>query len=61
MDIHSGFSRIVPAVVEFDAAVLGDRSDESVNLSEPVRAVHLIKLNESRLRLLEIQTALFGN
>ena len=48
MDIHSGFSRIVPAVVEFDAAVSGDRSDESVNLSEPVRTVHLIRLNESR-------------
>ena len=48
MDIRSRLSRSVPAAVEFDAAVPSDKSDESVDFSEPVRAVHLTMLNESR-------------
>ena len=48
MDIRSLLSKSVPVVVEFDAAVSSDKSDESVDLSEPVRAVHLTMLNESR-------------
>ena len=48
MDIRSRLSRSVPAAVEFDAAVPSDKSDESVDFSEPVRAVHLTMLNVSR-------------
>ena len=47
MDTRSCLSRSVQAVVEFDAAVSCDNSDELVDLSEPMRAVHLTMLNES--------------
>ena len=48
MDIRFFLSKNILVVVEFDAAMSSDKSDESVDLSEPVRAVHLTMLNESR-------------
>ena len=57
MDFRSRLSRSVLAVVEFDAAVPSDKSDESVDFSEPVRAVHLTMLNEARSIVLEFKSA----
>ena len=48
MDTRSRLSRSVRAIIVFDAVVSSDNSDESVDLSEPMRAVHLTMLNESR-------------
>ena len=57
MDIRSRLSKTVPAVVEFNATVSSDKSNDSVDLSEPVRAVHLTMLNEARSIVLEFKSA----
>ena len=57
MEIRSRLSRSVLAVVEFYAVVSSDKSDKSVDLSEPVRAVHLTMLNEARSIVLEFKSA----